>query len=159
MPVLARQLFEDDAAGTGLLTGAIGCGALLAALTLSMITPKRMLRTIVVTTAIFGVCLAVAGRVTNLTTVTALLVVCGAGMVMSLALCNMLIQQRTPDAMRGRVMSMYTLSFFAFVPFGNLVAGTLAEQRGIGVTLVTLGCALVVTAIGVAGGGWRLRRG
>jgi MFS family permease len=158
MPVLARRLFVDDAAGTGYLIGAIGAGALLAALTLSMVTPKRMLRMIVATIALFGLALVAVGFAGDSRAVMALLVLCGVGMVTSLALCNTLIQSRTPDSMRGRVMSMYTFSWFAFTPFGNLMAGLLAEQRGIAQTMWFLGGALTVTAVGVAAGGWRLAR-
>jgi MFS family permease len=149
MPVLARQLFRDDAAGTGFLIGALGCGALLAALTLSIVTPKRMLVTIVAATAGFGMCLAAAGWLMRTEAVVVLLIAGGVGMVMSLALCNTLIQQRTPDAMRGRVMSMYTFSWFAVVPFGNLIAGAIAEQRGIRVAMLVLGGGLMVTAVAI----------
>ncbi|MGZ5441525.1 MAG: MFS transporter [Thermoanaerobaculia bacterium] len=158
MPVLARKLFVDDAAGNGYLIGAVGAGALLAALALSMVTPKRMLRMIVATTALFGLALGAVGFVDDSRAVMALLVLCGIGMVTSLALCNTLIQARTPDSMRGRVMSMYTFSWFAFTPFGNLMAGLLAEERGIAQTMWVLGGALVVTALAVAGGGARLTR-
>ncbi len=150
MPVLARKLFVDDAAGTGYLIGSIGAGALLAALTLSIVTPKRMLRMIVMTTLLFGLGLIGVGFAKNSNTVMALLVLCGIGMVTSLALCNTLIQQRTSDHMRGRVMSMYTLSWFAFTPFGNLMAGMLAEQRGIAQTMWVLGGALAITAFAIA---------
>jgi MFS family permease len=150
MPVLARRLFADEAAGNGYLFGAIGAGALLGALALSIRTPRRMLATIVSTTAMFGAALVGIRFAERVPAVIALLVVCGAGMVVSLALCNTMIQQRTPDAMRGRVMSMYTFSWFAMTPFGNLLAGTLAEQRGIGPTLLMLGSALLVTASLVA---------
>lgn len=158
MPVLARRLFANDAVGTGYLVGAIGAGALLGALTLSIYTPRRKLPTIAGTTAMFGIALASVAFVKSTTAVMALLVVCGTGMVVSLALCNTLIQQRTPDAMRGRVLSMYTFSWFAFTPIGNLIAGVVAEQRGITRALVVLGCALVVTATLVAASGWRLTR-
>ena len=158
MPVLARRLFTNDAAGNGYLIGAIGAGALLAALTLSMITPRRMLRVMVAATALFGVALIAVGFAEDSRVVMALLVFCGIGMVTSLALCNMLVQARTPDSLRGRVMSMFTFCWFAFTPFGNLMAGLLAEQRGIAPTLWFLGGALLLTAVGVAGGGWRLAR-
>ncbi len=79
--------------------------------------------------------------------VMGMLVVCGASMVTCLALCNTSIQQRVPDAMRGRVLSMYTFSFYAFLPFGNLASGMLAEHRGIGLTLLLLGGALVISSL------------
>lgn len=158
MPVLARELFVDDAVGNGYLIGAIGAGALLAALTLSIATPRRMLRTMTLMSALFGVALVAVGFARDYRVVMALLVLCGIGMVASLAVCNMLVQTRTPDSMRGRVMSMFTFCWFAFTPFGNLMAGLLAEQRGIAATLWFLGGALTVTAAGVAFGAWRLAR-
>ena len=149
MPVLARKLFVDDAVGNGYLIGSVGAGALLGALALSMRTPRRMLRMIVLTTALFGLALAGVGSANNRHVVMVLLFFCGIGMVTSLALCNTLIQQRTSYEMRGRVMSMYTLTWFACTPFGNLMAGWLAEQRGIAVTMMVLGGGLLLTAGGL----------
>ena len=152
MPVVARSLFRDDAAGLGWLTASIGAGALGASLALAVRTPplERMRRLIVGSLLLFGVALACVGVTRSVPVVVALLVVCGASMVMSLALCNNSIQQRVPDDMRGRILSMYTFSFFSFLPFGNLMAGTLAEHRGVGVTLAVLGGGLVVAGVAAA---------
>lgn len=158
MPVLARRLFADEAAGNGYLFGAVGAGALLGALTLSMYTPRRMLATIAATGIASGACLAVVGFAGRPAIAIPLLVVTGVGLVTTIALCNTMIQQRTPDAMRGRVMSMYTFTWFASVPFGNLVAGTLAERQGMATALLVLGGGLVATgmAVMVASSGLRL---
>jgi hypothetical protein len=80
--------------------------------------------------------------------ITAALAVAGAAMVVCVALCNTSIQRRVPDAMRGRVLSMYTFAFYAFLPFGNLVAGLIAEHRGLGITMVVLGGGLLLSAVG-----------
>lgn len=156
MPVLARTLFANDAAGNGYLIGAVGAGALLAALALSMATPARhrMLAIIIAAVIAFGTCLVAVGFAAPVPVVMALLVISGAGMVASLALCNTMIQQRVPDGMRGRVMSMYTFSFFAVIPFGNLMAGLLAEHRGIRFAFTTLGAALIVTGALLIAGRW-----
>jgi len=37
--------------------------------------------------------------------------------------------------MRGRVLSLYTLTFFGFAPFGNLVIGALSEFWGLSQTI------------------------
>ena len=67
-----------------------------------------------------------------------------------MSLCNTSIQQRVPDAMRGRVLSMYTFAFFAFLPFGNLFAGILAEHRGLPPTLLAMGGGLVAVVATIA---------
>jgi hypothetical protein len=51
--------------------------------------------------------------------------------------------------MRGRVMSLYTLTFFGFTPFGNLALGALSEKIGMSLAILlfavlTLGSAVVI---------------
>ena len=72
-------------------------------------------------------------------------------MVVGVALCNTSIQQRVPDAMRGRVLSMYTFAFFAFLPFGNLFAGIIAEHHGLTPTMLAMsGGLLLATMVATA---------
>src|SRR5712691_10918162 len=148
MPIVARKLFTNDAKGMGYLMGGVGAGALLGAFVLSVKTlpPRRALTMIFACLAAFGIALGLVGATSTIIVVVALLVVCGYTMVTTLALCNTSIQQRVPDTMRGRVLSMYTFAFYAFVPFGNLAAGMLAERGGIAVTLLSLGAGLVLSA-------------
>src|SRR5207244_4107159 len=153
MPMMARALYgHNDAHGLGVLMGGIGAGALAGSAALSMFTPspRRMLTSIVVALAAFGVALGAVSLVRAHAAVVALLVVCGAAMVVSVALCNTAIQQRIPDAMRGRVLSMYTFAFFAFLPFGNLFAGIVAEHRGLTPTMLAMGGGLVAVAAAIA---------
>ena len=153
MPVVARKLFAaDEARGLGYLMGAIGAGALLGSLSLSVRTPPRraMLPAIVLLLGTFGGALAGVGSFESRGVVMLLLFACGISMVTCLALCNTSIQQRVPDAMRGRVLSMYTVAFYAVVPFGSLASGALAERWGIGTTLLLLGGAMVACAIAAA---------
>lgn len=149
MPIVAHKLFTNDAQGMGYLTGGVGAGALVGALLLSIRTfsQRRMITWAFVCLATFGLALAAVGVTRRLFLVMGLLVICGFTMVTTLALCNTTIQQRVPDTMRGRVLSMYTFAFYAFVPFGNLGAGMLAERRGIGITLVALGGGLATSAV------------
>jgi predicted MFS family arabinose efflux permease len=150
MPIVARKLFAtSEAEGLGYLMGAVGTGALLAALALSVKTPPRqtMLPAIVVTLATFGAALSLVGILRWRFAVMTLLVLCGFSMVSCLALCNTSIQQRVPDHMRGRVLSMYTFSYYALYPFGSLGSGAMAEHQGIGRTLAVSGIALVACAI------------
>ena len=52
----------------------------------------------------------------------------GMGLMLQLNNINSLLQTRVDDHMRGRVMSLYTLTFFGLTPFGNLLVGALAEK-------------------------------
>jgi MFS family permease len=148
LPMIARALFRNDATGLGILMGGIGAGALAGSLMLSVRTPKpsRITTVILITLATFGIGLAGLGFTRRVAPVFALLVLAGASMVICVALCNTSIQQRIPDALRGRVLSMYTFAFSGFLPFGNLFGGLLAEHRGFQPTMAVLGGGLIVTA-------------
>ena len=149
MPMAARLLYvHDDARGLGILMGAIGIGALAGALALSVRTPSKMMRMIVGSLSAFGLALGAIGFTHARLIVVPLLAVCGCTMVVCVALCNTAIQNRVPDAMRGRVLSMYTFGFFGFLPFGNLLAGAIAEHRGLPMTMMVLGGGLVAAAVG-----------
>ncbi|MDP9360893.1 MAG: MFS transporter [Acidobacteriota bacterium] len=149
MPMAARLLYvHDDARGLGILMGAVGIGALAGALALSVRTPVKMMRTIIASLAAFGIALGALGFTHARLVIVPLLAVCGCAMVVCVALCNTSIQERVPDAMRGRVLSMYTFGFFGFLPFGNLLAGAVAEHRGLPMTMTVLGGGLIAAAVG-----------
>jgi hypothetical protein len=51
----------------------------------------------------------------------------GAALVLVMNLANSLVQTGTEDEVRGRVTSIYTLTFFGFMPLGSLLMGQIAE--------------------------------
>jgi MFS family permease len=59
------------------------------------------------------------------------LVVAGLGFMTQNATANTLVQTTVPDALRGRVMSVYMMVFVGFFPIGSLIAGAMAERFGI----------------------------
>src|SRR6059036_21584 len=48
-----------------------------------------------------------------------------------LGMANTLMQTRTPDALRGRVMSVQTMVFIGFMPLGQMVLGSVGTLVGI----------------------------
>ena len=54
----------------------------------------------------------------------------GFGIILEFVTVNTLIQSEVPDEFRGRVMSLYTLTFFGVAPFGALALGFLAQAIG-----------------------------
>lgn len=63
----------------------------------------------------------------------------GIGFIMFLASANSMIQLGVPDEVRGRVMSMWVLTFGVGLPIGSLIAGVIAEQIGTPNTLLLQG--------------------
>jgi MFS family permease len=60
----------------------------------------------------------------------------GVGFMQTFNLLNTLLQTQLADEMRGRVLAIYTLTFFGFMPFGNLAIGALAEAWGLSQAIV-----------------------
>ena len=55
----------------------------------------------------------------------------GFGFMSQFTMMNTLLQTRVDDRLRGRVMSIYALTFFGFAPFGNLAIGAISETIGL----------------------------
>ena len=76
-----------------------------------------------------------------------LLLPAGFCMMIGLASANTLIQSLVPDPLRGRVMAVYSMMFLGMVPFGSLLAGTLADHLGAPATVAIGGTACVTAAL------------
>ena len=66
--------------------------------------------------------------------------------MLEFTLINTILQTRLPDEVRGRVLSLYTLTFFGFAPFGNLAIGVLSEAWGLSATIATSALTALVLA-------------
>ncbi len=131
MPVYARDVLKVGAPGLGLLTAAIGVGALTGALGVAFLRPSggsgRLLLTGLAAASISLIVFAVSRW---LPLSLAALAVLGAAQVAYYTTTNTLIQVLVPGRLRGRVMSLYILTSLGVIPFGNLLAGLVAERFG-----------------------------
>jgi MFS family permease len=75
-----------------------------------------------------------------------LAVLLGVGFMLTFTLINTLLQTGLADEMRGRVLSLYTLTFFGFTPFGNLAIGSMSEWIGLSQALMISAVLSFVTA-------------
>jgi MFS family permease len=72
----------------------------------------------------------------------------GMGFMLQFTTLNTLLQTRVQDEFRGRVMGLYTITFFGFAPFGNLLIGFLGEKIGLGLAMTLFAiCSLVLSRI------------
>ena len=69
-------------------------------------------------------------RVSSIELATLFAALYGFGIIMQFVTTNTLIQSEVPDEFRGRVMSLYTLTFFGVSPFGALLLGFIASGIG-----------------------------
>ncbi len=65
----------------------------------------------------------------------------------TVASTNSLIQLTTGDALRGRVMSLFSTIFIGLMPVGSLLAGTLAQVLGAQATVAVFGLLCTFVAL------------
>jgi MFS family permease len=152
MPVFAQSILHGGAETLGVLMGCSGVGALAGALTLATRHGVRGLGRWVLTAAgAFGAALIVFSLSRTFWLSAVLLVPVGASMMVQMASSNTLIQSMVPDALRGRVMAVYSMMFMGMAPFGALWAGWVAGRIGAPLTVATGGivCLVGATAFGL----------
>ncbi len=149
LPAFAARNLGLPASGFAMLSAVAGLGAVSAAALVARYgerMPRGLWLTVVA--LIFPMLLAVFAWTTTLWTALPVIFLMGVGFISQFVLINVLLQARVDDTMRGRVLSLYTLTFFGFAPFGNLALGALAEHWSISIALtLTALVTLVLTAI------------
>ena len=147
MPIFADQILHGGARGLGILMGATGVGALLGALTLAFREGVKGLgRWVAWCCAGFGASLVVFALSHRFWVSVVLLLPVGYTMMLQMACSNTLIQVMVPDALRGRVMAVYSMMFMGMAPIGALLGGALAERFGAPHTVAIGGLASVAGA-------------
>jgi len=132
LPAFARDVLGGSEITLGLLTTAVGVGSLLVAVLRRPGYAGLLLRAASLLFPGLVVGLAFASQ---LPLAMLLLVGIGVGFAVQNALANTMIQHLIPDALRGRVMSFYTLVFFGLFPVGALLSGGLAQALGVSIRI------------------------
>lgn len=140
LPAIAKTVYHGDARTLGWLFGAVGAGALCAAI---LLASKRnvlgLMRWIVAASATFSLCQALFGLAPVFWVGCLTLVGVGFGAMLHMGSTNTLIQTMVDDRMRGRVMAFYAMSFVGTMPVGSLITGWMARQAGTTWTLIAFG--------------------
>ena len=145
IPIFARDIFNLGPGGLAWMMGVAGAGAFYGALFLTYLGDLKRKGWLVLGGAFaFGVFLIGFAMSTQLMLSLALLFGVGFAIVTSVAMTNTLLQQLVTDKMRGRVMSMFILSFIGTMPIGNLLAGAVSHRYGAPLTLAGGGVCIVI---------------
>jgi MFS family permease len=128
LPAFAHTVLRAPTHGLSLLTSAQGVGALCGALSLGALVQRfgrgrvTMLMLFMLSAAII-----VLSRTSELAVGACLMGLIGFSMVIFYVNINCMIQNEVPDAFRGRVMALYTLTFLGLTPLGALAIGWIAD--------------------------------
>ena len=155
-PVFARDVLHLGETGLALLMGMAGAGALFGALFLAYLGDFRRKGWFVLGGDLaFALCLIGFSLSKHVGPSIAFLFALGFGFVCSVAVTNTLLQKLVTDEMRGRVMSMFMLSFIGAMPIGNLIAGAASHRFGAPHTLAAGGLIITIFVVIIT---WRQPR-
>ncbi len=144
IPVFARDVFGWGATGLAVLMGTAGAGAFCGAMLLAWLGDFRRKGWFLLGSSfVASICLIGFALATRPALSLAMLFGVGFAMVSFFAVCNTLLQYLVTDEMRGRVMSIWMLTFIGVMPFGSIIAGGATERFGAPRTLAAGG--LVIT--------------
>ena len=132
LPAYARDVLQVGAQGLGLLSTAVGLGALAGALWVAS-SGRSQHKGWLLTfgSLLFPVMLCLLAFTDTFAVALLVLVGAGLGFMVQNATANTLVQTTVPDDLRGRVMSVYMLAFFGMSPIGSLQGGAVAERWGV----------------------------
>lgn len=136
LPVFARDVLEVEARGYGALVTATGVGSTLGALAMASVRLRRPLAAILGLMGTFVALLAAFALSRHYPLSLVLQLGVSGAMTAFLAGINASIQSATPDALRGRVMSLYVFALFGTGPLAGLLAGGMASVWGAQVTVL-----------------------
>lgn len=158
LPVMARDVFKIGSSGFGLLMAAAGVGSVTAGLALATRPQRDPARTMLLGAAgvaALGLGFALSPPLGFLPLSVALLFGMGFSMISLTATANNLVQQRAPDDLRGRALSVYLTAFAASVPLGGLFSGGLARWKG---APFSAACGAILSGVVCWWAIWELRR-
>jgi MFS family permease len=150
MPVFASHVLGVGLKGLGGLMSSSGLGALVGALGLARLGDFKFKgKFLIYSVFLFSASLILFSLSKSYPLSILALVLVGSSSVVPVALVNTLLQVNVPDAFRGRVMSLFMITFAGMVPFGNLISGALAQSWGVSNALFICGliCAILFTLI------------
>jgi MFS family permease len=147
LPLFAQDVFRGGVSQYTQLMAFAGAGAVTGALVVAWLGKFRhMGLTVLALQVVFGVLVAVFAQTRVLWINEVLLFAAGACMVMVFAMLSSLVQLNAPNAMRGRVMSIYMVAFRGGMPLGSLIAGSIASRTSAPFVLTANGILLSFVA-------------
>ena len=137
LPAFVDKVLGQAASAFGTLNAMTGAGAVTAAFFIAQLGDRLPRgRVLSIAILIFPLVLTAFAINTSYAYAIALAYCLGIGFMLVFTLVNTLLQTNLRDELRGRVLSLYTLTFFGVAPLGNLLMGSLSEVYGITPTIV-----------------------
>ncbi len=139
-PALALTVYHAGPSGLGLLYAALSAGAVVAAFTTGWLTHvPRLGRVVVFAVAIWGAGITIMGLTHSLWVAMVCLLVAGAADSISAVCRSTILQVSTPDRMRGRMSSIFTMVVAGGPRLGDMESGVVAATTSLRFSVVSGG--------------------
>jgi len=147
LPVLARDTFHQHAASAyGVMMAALGLGAIVGGLYVawrSRPTPTML----AILASGFALSVTALTLAPTLLSAELLLIPTGAFMIAFMSSSNATLQMHSSQEMRGRVMSLYGISFLGTTPIGSPLVGLIISWTNARMGIAVGAVAAIVTAV------------
>lgn len=160
LPVFStEQLGATDLSVLNLLVMGFGIGSMLGVLLIAGVRGEKLKGQLLVWTGIAsGVAPIIFAFMTNVASAVFMTAMMGASQGVFMAITNVYVLTITPDRLRGRVTSLYTLHAGGIMAFANLGYGFLADAISAPFIFVTTGTIFLVFVVSIMAGQPILRR-
>ncbi len=143
LPVFAADVFDRGGLGLGVLFAAPGAGTVVGAFAMAMLRDTRAKGPAFLLGAfLFSATIVLFALNRSFPIALVLLFGSGVASILFSSLMTTMIQLEAPDELRGRIMSLVTITMQGFTPIGALLTGALADQ--VGTPEAVAGCAVIV---------------
>jgi MFS family permease len=147
LPVFVKQI-GGDAQTLGYLMSASAAGSLAGTLLLaSRKTVKGLGRWVVAASFLFSLALIGFSFIKSFWPALFAIAFIGATMMLMMAACSTILQSVVEEDKRGRVMSLFAMSFMGTAPLGGMVSGYIADHFGFHTTVLGCGIYCFLTAL------------
>jgi MFS family permease len=148
LPYLAKTRFDGGAAAFGIIISAYGAGALGGALLAGSLphVPRLGLITLLIAAAM-GIGLALVGNAASVILAVAAMSAMGLGAGFINVRVVAWLQARTPEAMRGRVMSLVLLGAISLAPISLAISGAIIDFGAASLMFTVAGAIVVAAAV------------
>ncbi len=148
IPAWAVETLKGDATTNGLLQAARGVGALVIALWVASLGNFRFKgKLVMIGNFVLPLLIVIFSFIRVMPISMAILALIGMASLLINNVSTIMTQMVTEDRLRGRVMSVFALVFFGFMPFGSLWIGAAAELWGEQLAVIISGILSFLSAV------------
>lgn len=148
LPLFVGKIYGGTALSLGWLMSASGVGAMMGALYLARRRGPEGLYELINRSAIaFSVFIIIFAWLKSIYVAIAILGCAGFFLTILFSSANTFLQHEVPNQLRGRMMSMFTVTFFGLAPVGSIVGGAVAEAIGAPITVAASGAVCLITSL------------